>query len=219
MLEWVEDEYLNHYDAIGLIHFEESRLESGHHIINDERSCGDCSQHDCEFQPETLKLFNEVPIAKYDIEKLLNEVDSLHIRSIHERCDLLFADERTKLMFCELSCSAEKYIHPYWHHKNGLQPGKRAKAYHQMQSVIRELERVPSIRTRISQYPKRVCLFAYRAKTSQPTVSMVPVSVKTTIGRSLSAFTSSPLPLDKLPAKMGNGFEFQQVKYPKEYKW
>jgi hypothetical protein len=59
MLEWIEDDYLNHYGALGLIHFEESRLEAGHHIINDERSCGDCSQNDCHSHPETLKLFNE----------------------------------------------------------------------------------------------------------------------------------------------------------------
>lgn len=98
MLEWLGNEYLAYYNGCGPVQFEEFVLSPGHHTLCDERSCKDCSQQACHSQPEILKLHNDTPIVSFDIELFLSRVDKLHIREIHDRCDLLIADEATKFV-------------------------------------------------------------------------------------------------------------------------
>ena len=220
MLEWLGNEYLAYYNGCDSVQFEEFVLSPGHHTLCDERSCKDCSQQACHSQPEILKLHNDTPIVSFDIELFLSRVDKLHIREIHDRCDLLIADEETKLVLCEFTCSAEKYINPYLHHKNGMLQGKRAKAYKQLMSVIEELEAVPNIKPRLNNYAVRIGLFAYRVKNPLRSEPDAPSPERIKLRDSLSAFKPSPkLSSPTLLTDMGHGFQFRQIRYPDAYYW
>lgn len=216
MLEWIVWEYLKAHNSDNTFVQDECLLETGHHVLNDPRSCDDCDGNACGNRKENFKLYNNVPVACFDIENFLSTIDRLHIRSIHDRCDMILADQKEKIALCELTCSMGKYIEPYNHVKKGMQPGKRRKAYQQMNSVLSELMLVPQIAEHILHYPKRVMLFCYRAKDVQ--VGNISEGRKKAID-SMASFTTPMFSISGLHTDLPNGFKFVQVRYPDEYVW
>ena len=188
--------------------------------LSDAKACTDCVR----LRPErnlcdriNMKLnTSDSRIYVVDFEGYISQFDKTTAK-IKDRCDYIIADDMTchnKIAFCDLTCSAEKYVNSY-HGKYPL--GKRAKAKSQMEKSIESLLKEELLANYILTYPNRVCLFGWRDYN-------VPDNATPQRGdalRNMQAFMMTPSSRSKLLSVdvTVHGFTFVQVKYPAVYQW
>lgn len=185
-------------------------IEAGLHSLGDEKACGECSEERkiCTDADENavLKLSARTDMHKVNIEKFFAQFDGTNA-AVEKKCDLLLYND-ANAVFCEMTCSLNKYIEPYSNSK-GVQIGKRAGAYNQMKNVMEALFGVADIKDRLAACCNKVGLFAVRLKDTSTPTDEVEKNMKT-----LMQEFENP---QACQTDMGNGFLFQTIVYPEIY--
>lgn len=189
--------------------------------LADPKACDDCQ----ELRPQraqcdrvNLRMDTSAKsIEIVDFEKYISQFDGT-AAAMKDRCDYLFVDaspEHTKIAFCDLTCSEEKYVNP----NDGKYPmGKRAKAAEQMKKSLERLLQEPLMAHYILTFPDKVCLFGWRDYSVEDVTPQ-----RGNAARNMLAFMNTPSAksgtLTKDVPVIGNHFSFVQVKYPAVYQW
>ncbi len=189
--------------------------------LSDSKACDGCQKR----RPErihcdriNLKInTSNSPVGIVDFEKYITQFDHTPAE-VRDRCDYLLFDAtvgHSKIAFCDLTCSEEKYVNP----NTGSYPaGKRAKAVKQMQTSLECLLEEPFSANYILTFPSKVCLFGWREYNVPDATPM-----RGDAARNMLAFMNTPSSksgkLTKKVTIVGHDFTFVQVKYPTVYQW
>ena len=194
-MNWLKDEFVNFYKITRRFEFEVETLSPPETSFKDEKPCSECNSP-CEDEV-VFKIKHETPIQKLAWDKFFQQFSGMKFCDGKKCCDLLLFEDGRKIVFCEMTCSQQKYIE-----------SKSAKARKQLQDSSSVLLNVDKIKERIKAFSK-VCIFAVR---------------KNSIGKNNDAlkrmnamipvFTKNPT-----SALLGNGFELITVTYPTTYTW
>lgn len=164
---------------------------------NDEIICSDQEKENLIIENNNTWEINIISYNKFhDLTRITHE----------EACDYIFYDSNnSEFSCCELTSCMIDYLET--HLVDGQpQPGKRAKAYSQLEITTNKLLSVPTITEFIGQFRSRTALFAYRLSEG--------LNQNTTITRSINAFNRNP---SSINSNFGNGFYFSQRMYPNTF--
>lgn len=189
--------------------------------LNDPKACANClrirpNRFACDkvnFRFDT----SGIPVKIVNFEQYANQFDNTPA-AMKDRCDYIMVEGTSghdKIIFCDLTCSEEKYVNP---NDGKYSLGKRAKAFEQMKRSLERLLQESLTKQYILTFPEKVCLFGWRDY-------MVP-DAKPQRGNAVNnmlAFVNTPSAksgtLTQIKYEVGYGFNFVQVKYPTVYKW
>ena len=189
-------------------------------VFSDDKACMQCHQRFIEratCNEENLKInFGNNSVISINFESYIGQFD--HTKAeITERCDYLLVDdkEHTKIAFCDLTCSEEKYVNDDTEH---FRLGKRAKAIKQVKNSLEQLLRVALFDHYLLTFPQKVGLFGWRDYNAASDINDM-----TSAEKSMLTFMETPSSMSQtLRTKcivVGHNFEFVQVKYPTVYNW
>lgn len=184
--------------------------------LYDEEACNQCpvfKKINCANQEIVQVNCGDVPVEVINIEEIIKSFSNNA-----SSCDFLMTEEnsliRNQLVFCELTCSQEKYVDPYTNDK-GKQIGKRAKAENQLKkSVISIMNLSDDCRNYIVEFPKRVCLFAWK-----DTLSNTEKNVKDNMQIFIKTPSSMAKTLTKHESILDCDFTFVEIRYPTIFNW
>lgn len=212
MKNLLQNEYPAHFGANGKYTIL-SVEKQGVFPLNDEKACRECrgqNKQQCNNEDaDTHMLLNaDHPVTVVDIEGFLNQFDGRRA-AIKKRCDKMIYDDN-KIVLVDFYCGQQKYVQPY-SNTRGEQPGKLAKARHQINSTVEKLCEVPAINERMNGYATKEGIFACRIK-QPPAVPILPGSP------GAQMFLNS-IPKVKGYTNIAHGFKFRMLKYPETYEW
>lgn len=189
-------------------------------VFSDKKACAQCHQRFPErvaCNEENLKIdFDNNTVISIDFESYIGQFDNTKAQ-IAERCDYLLVDdeEHTKIAFCDLTCSEEKYVND---DIKCFRLGKRAKAIKQVKSSLEQLLRVTLFDHYLLTFPQKVGLFGWRDYNATDTIVG-----KKSAEDSMLTFMKTPSSMAQILRTecvvIGHNFEFIQIKYPAVYKW
>ena len=111
-----------------------------------------------------MLLHADHPVTVVDIEGFLNQFDGKKA-ALKDRCDRMLYDNN-KIVLVDFYCGQQKFVPPY-SNTQGEQPGKLAKARHQINSTVEKICEVPSINERIAHYATKEGM-PYQEARTQP---------------------------------------------------
>ena len=187
--------------------------------LSDEKACSSCNING-KCNKEVLIVNNNA--QNIDVVDFETYITKNYFAQQTKVCDKILADKggnRRKIMFCELTCMKEQWVEP----NTGKYPqGKRARAREQMNKSIELLLEKTVTSVNILTFTEKICLFAWRDPNVPNDISDILPERKNV--------RSNMLAMMKIPSnmatqttthheKMNAGFQFMQIKYPREYNW
>jgi len=204
--------YPAHFGATGRYTISSDSKE-GSFALNDEKACRECrgrnKQQCSEEDADTHMLVHaDHPVMVVDIETFLNQFDGKRA-AIKDRCDRMIYDG-SKIVFVDFYCGLQKYLLPY-SNTGGDQPGKLAKARHQITNTVEKICEVPFINERIANYATKEGIFACRIKKPEPNPAL--------LGEPAMQTFLNSAPRVKGYTDIAHGFKFHMLEYPETYEW
>jgi len=164
---------------------------------NDEIICSDNIKENLIIENNNALEITIISYERFhDLTKITHE----------DVCDYILYDSgNSTFSCCELTSCQSDYLET--HLVEGKpQPGKRAKAYSQLQTTTNKLSAVPSISAFIRQFRSWTALFAYRLSDN--------LKQNSSITKSINAFNRNP---SSINSNLGNGFYFTQRMYSNSF--
>ena len=187
--------------------------KEGDFALNDEKACSECrakgvQQCSDSDSDENMLVHSDHALTIVDIESFLIQFDGKRA-GVRERCDKMLYDAR-KIVFVDFYCGLQKYVPPYTNTR-GDQPGKLAKARHQINSTVEKICELPAINERMAEYTTKEGIFACRIKSRVTDTSLLGAP-------SMETFLMSTPQMEGYTA-IAQGFRFRMLEFPTKYEW
>ena len=187
--------------------------------LKDDTACFLCQDKECcDRKVLNIEVKVDDIVTVVDFERYLSQPCFKNVR-FSERCDYLMVDDsedHRKIVFCDLTCSVEKYVNP-----NGgkYTLGKRAKAYSQMEKSYKALREELVFEQWMLTFAEKEAVFGWREHIT--TVSKTGKDEYPDPKTSMRKFCLTPSSTAKtLSSNIADGaLKFVQVKYPSAYIW
>lgn len=194
------------------------QILSGEFSLSDPDACDSCvGKHpgvvSCSKEILKFKSCSTVHVLEFD-----KYVKSFN-RNFHQCCDYIAYDtseDKSKIAFCELTCSNTEHVEPYSSADGKNNIGKRAKAFGQIRDTLETLLTLNVLDQNILTYPSKIGIFGWRERKANDGYEDAAVE-------SMAEFSDTPSSEEPvLYTKdfiLQHDFIFIQVKYPYVFQW
>lgn len=199
----------------------EMEVHSSDFTLSDSKACDECqalperiNRQNCNRETLKIKVENDW-VTVVNLECYLEQ-----FHGFREKCDYLLLDDtdnHRKICFCDLTCSAEKWVAP---NEGKYSIGKRAKAKNQMLHSLEYLLQEYLLAHFILTFATKECVFGWR---DYEVPAVPPRPSRNDVLGNMQSFSRTPSSMASQIRThehlMEHEFTFVQIKYPNEYKW
>ena len=184
--------------------------DAGRIAFHDAKACNACIRNSCDVCSGQNREENFIVACAHPINIANNESFLEQMTPDPEKCDLMLYDN-DKVVFVDMFCRQEKYVHPFVNMK-GPQQGKLAKVRSQITNTIQLLSAVPSINNKFAGLKEKHGVFGCRLKQQNSSADNVAGNMGAFMAMPIAASVGRYTPLV-------DGFMFTTKYYPDPYKW